>query len=440
MTTDQDKVLNATELPVQPSARLRQLLDAPAPKDDEWQDEAGRMVSLLAVRFPQESDEVNALRSVSLIGLATALGVKQAKKKSLKLTRWSLSPPPALKTLVHLDEKHAAITALSKLKTAWTLHYIDQELQDFTLAAELVPELLKWARTASPDWATFVVDTYAGAIKKCGDRARLSALLKDATKLLRSPDALPVEQIAESLSSLLRAIVGAASNFKDDEKSSLAFVHSGYVVYEQSWKSRPALLFQPVLLNALAQLTVAMRDLQKQLPGNIDEAMLATLSVVSDSIRRFGADAVRQYRPMIPMWEASYPAATEQIKLAVALDPVLAGLLSNETEPKAGGDQGYLAEAAFASLLPAWDAFASGLTDPDQAASLSLMLNRAAGTVNVERLGAVGEVVSYDPLSHHLAVSTDPPPIKVKVLRSGVLARRADGSQRTLVQTLVTAA
>ena len=99
-----------------------------------------------------------------------------------------------------------------------------------------------------------------------------------------------------------------------------------------------------------------------------------------------------------------------------------------------------MAEAAFASLLPAWDAFVSGLADPDQAASLSLMLNRAAESVNVERQGTVGEMVSYDPLAHHTAVSVDPPPLQVKVLRSGVLARRADGSQRTLVQTLVTAA
>ena len=440
MTTDQEKALNSTEFPVQPSTRLRQLLDAPAPKVDEWQDEAGRMASLLAVKFPQESDEFDALRSVSLIGLATALGVKEAKKKSLKLTRWSTSPPLALKALVHLDEQQAAVTALSKLKASWALHYIDHELNDFTLAVELIPELLKWARTTSPDWTTFVSDTYAGSIRNCGDSTRLSALLKEAPKLLRSPDALPVEQVAESLSSLLKAIVGAASNLNDDEKLTLAILHSGYAVYEQAWKSRPALLFQPVLLNALAQLTAAMKSLQKQLPGNIDEAMLATLSVVSDSIRRFGADAVRQFRPMVSMWAAAYLDAPEKIKLAVGFEPALAGLLADEAEPKAGGDQGYLAEAAFASLLPAWDAFVSGLADPDQVASLSLMLNRAAGTVNVERQGTVGEIVSFDPLAHHLATPVDPPPFQVKVLRSGVLARRADGSQRTLVQTLVTAA
>lgn len=440
MTIDQDKTLSATELPVLPSARLRQLLDAPAPKLDEWQDEAGRMASILAVKFPQESDEVNALRSVSLVGLAATQGVKEAKKKSLKLTRWSTSPPLSLKTLLKLDEQHAAVAALSKLKTPWALHYIDQELREFTLAAELLPELLKWARTASPDWITFVVDTYAGAISNCGDSERLSALLKDAPKLLRTPDALPVEQVAESLSSLLRAVVGAAINLKDDEKASVALLNSGYVIYEQSWKSRPALLFQPVLLNALTLLATAMKRLQKPLPGNIDEAMLATLSVVSDSIRRFGTDAVRQYRPMVSMWASAYSEVTEKIKLAAVLDPALVGLLSGEAEPKTGGDQSYLAEAAFASLLPAWDAFVSGLADPDQAASLSLMLNRAAGSVNVERQGTVGEIVSYDPLAHHTAVPVDPPPLRVKVLRSGVLARRADGSQRTLVQTLVAAA
>lgn len=103
-------------------------------------------------------------------------------------------------------------------------------------------------------------------------------------------------------------------------------------------------------------------------------------------------------------------------------------------------DQGYSAEAAFASLLPAWDAFVVGLSDPDQASSLSLMLYRAAGAVNVERHGVIGNVVAYDPLSHHLANPSEQTPVKVKILRAGVLACRVDGSKRTLVQTLVTAA
>lgn len=430
----------ADAMPVSIADLLRTQLDTPKPKDESWQDEAGRAVSLLAVGFLKDTNDESALRSVALLGLAQSLGVKEARKRTLKLSRWAEAAPPPLTSLMAKDEQQAAAAALSKLKTSWALHYIDQQLHDLSLEVELIPELLKWAKTASPDWATFVFETYAGAIKNCGDSARLSAMLKDASKLLRSPDALPVEQVAEPLSAILRAIVGAASNLKEDEKASLALLYSGYAVYEHSWKSRPALLFTPVLLNALAQLTAVMKILQKQLPGNIDEAMLATLSVVSDSIRRFGTDAVRQYRPMVSMWAAAYSEVTEKIKLAVVLDPALAGLLFDEAEPKTGADQSYLAEAAFASLLPAWDAFVSGLADPDQAASLSLMLNRAASTVNVERQGTVGETVSYDPLAHHLGTPVDPPPLKVKVLRSGVLARRVDGSQRTLVQTLVTAA
>ena len=136
------------------------------------------MASLLAVQFSQEADESKALTSVALIGLAAAVGVKEAKKKSLKLTRWSKAPPLPLATLLPLDEQHAALLALAKIQSPWALSFINQSLADPALTLALLPDLLKWGRAASPDWAAFVAETYAGAVANCTESARAIAMLK----------------------------------------------------------------------------------------------------------------------------------------------------------------------------------------------------------------------------------------------------------------------
>lgn len=438
MTTDQENALNVTELPVQPSTRLRQLLDAPASKLNEWQDEAGRMASLLAVQFPQESDEAKALLIVALVGLAAGIGVKEAKKKSLKLTRWSKVPPLPLQELLHLDEQHAAVLALSKVNFPWAPTYIEQALVNPELASELLPELLRWARAVSPDWVTFVVQTYAVALTSCTGSGRAIAMLKDASKLLRLPNATPIDEVAAALSTLVRAIISTASRFTDDEKASVTLLLAGYSVFEKAWQSNPALLFQPALVSVLPQMALALKPLKKQPPASVNEAARATLSLVGESVRQFGVLAVDQYRLMVPIWMAAYLDFPKHLKLAAGVEPALGGLMSSVSGNEVSADQIYSAEAAFSSLLPAWDAFVAGLANPEQVSSLTLMLNRAAGTVNVERHGVVGETVNYDPLSHHLANAGELVPTHVKVLRAGVQVKRTDGSQRTLVKTLVT--
>jgi hypothetical protein len=439
-TTDQISSPISQDQAMLPVIRLRELLNNPAPKADEWQDEAGRMASLLAVQFPQESDEAKALSIVALIGLAAASGVKEAKKKSLKLTRWSKAPPLPLQALLHLDEQHAVVLALSKVHFSWAPTYIEQALENPELASELLPELLRWARAVSPDWVSFVVKTYAGALASCTGSGRAVAMLKDASKLLRVPIATSIEKVAAALSTLIRAIISSASRFAEDEKASLTLLLAGYSVFEKAWQANPALLFQPALISVLPQMTLALKTLKKQPPASVNDAALATLSLVGESVRLFGAVAVEQYRLMVPMWLAAYPDFPKHLKLAAGVEPALGGLISSASvTEEVASDQIYSAESAFASLLPAWDAFVAGLSDPDQVSSLTLMINRAAGTVNVERHGVVGETVAYDPLSHHLANPGQQTPTHVTVLRAGVQVRRIDGSQRTLVKTLVAA-
>jgi hypothetical protein len=438
-TTDQNQVLESHELPVKPASRLRELLDKPKPKLEEWQAEAGRMASLLAVQFPQEADEAKALSIVALVSLAAEKGVKEAKKKSLKLTRWSKASPLPLQKLPYRDEQHAAVLALSKIKSPWALTYIAQALVSPELSVELVPELLRWGRSAAPDWATFVVETYALSLASCSQSKRTMVMLKEAPKLLRVAESIPVDKVAETLGTMIRTVIGTADRFREDEKTSVSMLGAGFAVYQQAWQATPALLLQPTMVNVLQPLTAAIKALKKKPPGTVDTALLATLSLVGDMVRRFGASATEQFKLLIPMWTAAYPDFQKRVKISATFTPALASLLETESATSESTEQNYNAESAFARLLPAWDAFVADLPDANRAASLSAMLQQAAGTVGIAPMGEKGAVVSYDPLSHHLVAEEGESPSQVRIVRSGVHVQRPDGSARVLVAALVAA-
>lgn len=424
---------------VAPNVRLRTLLQDPKPSDAAWQDEAGRMVALMAVRFPQETDEVEAFSAMALIGLAATRGVKEAKKRSLNLTRWSKAAPPNIESLRDAQEQGAVVAAISKVKAPWVAGYLGAALSSSVVDAGVLPDLLRWLRRETADWVVFAGGPYATVITNCPDGAHALAVLKEGPKLLRHTTAVPVDRAGESLAVLTRAIADCSHRFAGDAKVAAPLLAGGIAILEQAWQTLPTLLLQPALLNAIAQLGNAMRGLKKPLPTCVELATLTTLSLISDSIKRFGDSAVRQFQPLVPLWSIAYPDFQKQLKQAAVAVPALNGLTSLEGATEVEGGQPYEAEAAFASLLPAWEAFVANLPEPGSAASLSLMMRRAAGSVNVEMLGTVGEVVDYDPLSQHLVEAGGDMPRQVRVVRAGVVARRQDGSVRTLVQMLVKA-
>lgn len=438
-TPDPSPDLENQKPQLEPVSRLRELLTLPKPKLEEWQTEAGRMVSLLAVQFPQEVDETRALSIVALVGLAAAKGVKEAKKKSLKLTRWSKTAPLPIQALPNMDEQRGAVQALSKIKSPWALTYVEQALASAELPAKLLPEFLHWGRVAAPDWATFVVKTYAGSLASCSQSNRAMLMLKEAPTLLRVAESVPVDKAAETIGQFILAIVSAADKFSDDGKAAVSMLGAGFAVYQQAWQATPALLLQPTMVNVLQLLGAAIKALKKKPPGSVDTALLATLSLVGDMVQRFGANATEQFKLLIPMWIAAYPDFQKRVKISATFTPALASLLETESAKSESTEQNYNAESTFARLLPAWDAFVADLPDANRAASLSAMLQQAAGTVGIAPMGEKGAVVSYDPLSHRLVAEEGESPSQVRIVRSGVHVQRPDGSVRVLVAALVAA-
>ena len=170
-----------------------------------------------------------------------------------------------------------------------------------------------------------------------------------------------------------------------------------------------------------------------------DALSLATMSLLMADMERSGSQAADHWRGMVPTWRAAYPHWDASIASATMVSPALAALTADGSKDAKEGADAYASEAVFARLLPAWDAFVAELPDAGRAASLSAMLQQAAGTAGITPLGEKDAVVSYDPLSHHLVAEASESPSQVRIVRPGVQVQRPDGSARVLVAALVAA-
>jgi hypothetical protein len=425
--------------PARPVDELRALLDAPKPKLASWQSDAGRAVSMIAVGFLNEADDVAALRSVALLGLAQSLGVKEARKRAIKLTRWAKSAPPPLTTLALKDEQQAAFTAIAKLKSAWSRSYAEQALADPALPEEFLADLLKSARATYGDNLSFIQEFYAphlGAVK-VGTRG--AAFLKEGVKLLKPSAPENAARLAEGTAALVEASIQMSQRAAADDKAFGSGIAALLHLVQETVAAAPAVLLQPPFVMAVGRLSRAISKgpVSKQVTVVANALAHATASLLTADVERYGSQAAIHWRPMVPTWRSAYANWDACIAAASKLSPALAAITAEPNEEVQLTSNSYDAEAVFARLLPAWDAFVADLPDPTRAASLTSMLSRAANTAGVETFGIVGETVGYDPLSHHLAGGSDAITGRVRILRAGVRVKRPDGSTRTLVPALV---
>ena len=420
---------------------LRKLLDTPKPKDERWQEETGRAVSKMAIEFLNETNDVAALRSVALLELAKSLGVKEARKRTIKLSRWAMDPPPLVTTLTAKDEQQAALTAITKITAPWSSQYAKQSLADLSLPMECVSVILQRAHAMYADNLVFIQDFYAPQIAAAKSAERTMALLKDATKLLKPSKPVAVAKLGEGMALLVEALLQSAHSDTVDQKAFGSSVDALLNLVHEGAATVPPVLIQPVFVIAFERLsTVALKGIaSKHVAAVANTLTLSTISLLVADIERYGSQAANHWKTMVPAWRKAYPGWDASIKLATVLSPALAGLTTdNHQVPQVSSDT-YATEAVFARLLPAWDAFVAELPDANRAESLSAMLRQAASTVGIAALGQKDTVVRYDPLSHHLMQEEKESPHQVRIVRPGVQVLRPDGSSRVLETALVVA-
>lgn len=430
----------ANDPPPETSAadRLRALLDEPQPKDEGWQEQAARAVARLSIEFPQEPDALQALRAASLITAAQVAGVKDAKKRALKLMRWSEERPPALRLLSREDEQLACIAMFSKLNVSWAKEYVAEALADPQLPSSAVSELLRWARHLHPELSEFA-PAFAQWLQGSGSPERLLSMLKEAPRLFKAGVNHRNRELAEAFAKVAEgALAGLGS--PADAKQASACLLALIALAQELATACPAILLETPTVATLVRLRPGegAPATAKALDQHLATLAAATLSLLQAEVKRYGAEAIAHWFPVMPLFRQAYPTwnklLTEAVQESAALQQWMRSTPRDAQGPQ---ESSYEQEVVFAQLLPAWQQFLSELPGASQTRALTQWIEAAARHANVEYLGTVGEVLDFDPLEHELAEGADSPPQRVRLVRSGVLARRIDGSARVLVRAVV---
>lgn len=419
--------------------RLRQLLRAPRPADPDWQDEAGRMVALTAVRFLSD-EPVAALRDWALISLAAVLGVKSAKKRLPNTARWAKDSPPDLSALSELDERRAALGTLAKLKKPWVAEYAARCVQDEAIGIDLVPTLVGWVVSSSSDRAVLLGVAVPRVLADLSDAARLRFVAKELGKLPASGDPVSADALSKALEELSAAVAAAVSRLdaRGDTATSGPLIAATLGVLQQTWRQSPGVLLHAATQRAFQRLRMALPRTQKAIPSEVRNASVATVSVLVELVKLGGRDCVPHVRQMLPALAATYPGFLDCLRTEAGQAPLLQGILSGE-DSKADHSPDADVQDVFAGLLPAWDAYVAELNDEEPVRPIGAMLQRAAAAVGIGRVGEPGTVVPYVPSDHHLDEVGGSPPSLVRVLSPGVSVRRDSGAERVLIRALVAA-
>ncbi len=428
--------------PLKLITRLREILSVKKTISIDKQEEAGRLVALSAIQFHKESSNENAFELMALLNLAKVKGVKEAKKRTVNLSRWLKTEPPQISSLTNSSERIAAIKGLSSVEFPWAIHYIHTNFANQPLEEELATAFVLWGKASSKDLANFITDVYAPLIRSIKDAKLLVKTLKDSPKFFIPYTDSPPNELAIALNTLSIAILESLRNYQKNKKDVIAIHQAAASSLAECWRHIPALLLQPNFIDAYQKITSSLSDYKKIPTASFDQIESATVSLLIDKISSGGDLALKQLLPIRKQWEKSFPNFKKVTKILSGKNTALKNFLEySEQSIKDQFTNSENSDSVFAALLPAWDQYTQELNDNDIQAvkSLTHLIYKAANNANIESFGERGQVVPYDPLAHNVSNDESPPPLKVHIVRPGVLFRRPDKSIRILLPAFTSA-
>ena len=428
--------------PLKLITRLREILSVKKTISIDKQEEAGRLVALSAIQFHKENSNEIAFELMALINLANVKGVKEAKKRTVNLSRWLKTEPPFISLLTNSSERIAAIKGLSSVEFPWAIHYIQTNFVNQPLEEELATAFVMWGKASSKDLAHFITDLYAPLISSIKDAKLLVKFLKDSPKFFIPYTDTPPNELAIALNTLSVAILGSLPNFQKNKKDVISIHQATTTSLNECWRYIPALLLQPNFIDAYKSITSSLSDYKKIPTSSFAQIESATINLLIDKISSSEDLAIKQLLPMRKQWEKCFPNFKKVTKILSGKNTALKNFL--EYSEQSTNDQSTNfenSETIFATLLPAWDQYTQGLNDNDKQTvkSLTNLINKAANNANIEIFGEREQVVPYDPLAHNVNNDESPPPLKVRIIRPGVLFRRPDKSIRILLPAFTSA-
>lgn len=422
--------------PLKLITRLREIFSEKKTISVEKQEEANRLVALSSIQFQKETSNEMAFELMALFNLAKLKGIKEARKRTLNLSRWLKTEPPLISSLTDSSERIATIKGLNSVDFPWAINYIQANFTNQPLEEELATAFVLWGRKSSRNLAHFITDVYVPLINSIIDSKLLVKYLKDSQKFFIPFTDSPPNELAIALNTLSQAILESLRKFKNNKKDVILIHQAATTSLTESWRFNPALLLQPNYIDAFHNITSSLSAYKKIPAISFAQIESATISLLINEISSSEDHVLKQLLPMRKHWEKTFPNYKKLTKILSIKNSALQNFLEySEQSNTVHSTNLENSESVFAAMLPAWEKYTQGLNENDilKVESLTHLINKAANNANIESFGERGQVVTYDPIAHNVSSGESRPPKKVRIIRPGVLFRRADKSIRILL-------
>lgn len=422
-----------TELPILLSV-------AKSSRASDWQDIVARHVAMLSADFQTQMDDRIALREISLISLAAQKGSNDAKKRSLRATRWlSVAPPSISDAIENLDEARAAVRVLQPLRANWAIRYVQLELTRNKWPS-MIGAYVAWGFKASVSLEGFL-DVVNGTEVPSGASASgwmgivLQATLKPMASA-RQPSGSGFMAEIERLA--LKASVSGGESPAADKGERQAAQRAIIAVVSRCSAVDPGVLLQGAAIAAVRSVAAMSKSPDAVATSEFEILCRRLIALAGLLLPAANRQLLSHLKNLWSAYRECIPRAEQVFKSAISENPALRSLEGTDHDEPEGDQQATPAlESVLTELVANWDSYAEIHHGDPAVQQLSLRIEDLIQHLGIVRYGVAGEVVAFDPLRHHLPDATRTPPTRVIVRKPGIALQRRDGTSRVLVPAIV---
>jgi len=411
----------------------------PKKNSSDWQEEVGRLGSLLYVGSLSQSipDEVY-IKAIALLRFAQLIGVKATQKRDINPARFRDRRPPAMSIFEQEELIAPTIHVLSSLRVGWCAEFISETIRSVDIDKKTISIFGKWAQKNEFTAEDFLLTFSGKKILESEWKKLTGNLLKELSLQLAavrwgSPDSA-VKDFAKSI-----VVIAEFSLLPNLSKSQRKTILNLIPVIERRVRETyPFVLIQGdfvIAINALRKI-FPKAEYPKEIKPTISNLSVVTASFLGFLMSKAEMVTIDISRSLLPYWQLAYPDFLDQLGKAQTWSPGLK-VIKDTSLANEHADLESLSSSIYAKLLPDWFNFLAGKGGDPVLSGLNKLLLDAATINGVEFLGVAGDVCPFDPVLHSLQDDSRAVQTSVKIARPAIIFRRSRDNYRVLVKAIV---
>ncbi len=416
--------------------RLRALL-ANEKRSPETQDRAvlDGIIDQLAAQYARDKDSELSLHTIAVLGVAAQAGSKSARKVAFNLGRWNECAPPALSILPTSTEQLSALKRLSTVTFYWLPSYALSIATNFDIDKSVRSQALKICAKHIPDQSK-LIDLVAGQIQA----GSLDDLLGTLFALLPAVSRGHGSALTASFDRLCTVVLARleAQMTSDDGSAAGRCGDRLVAILEILVKTDPGALLTQASLRAIVAIS-RMRSLANARPCKRFDSILGTVWSIAHCTLTAHTEQSASDIAIRLQWVAQ---TTPLLKIAKTLRPdkdpnVLLDAACNVGQVANDFIVAHALVDSIADLVRLLPEDEDPGLDAHVVSDLIARIVTTARLAGVEKIGTRNEVLPFDPVTQFLDVSEGEAPLRVRITKPGIGARRANGSLRIVVKPIV---